>query len=133
MLLGVTPQRAGLYNVNTEQIHPGVSFLALVPKSGGCCVRKHPKSTFIFTFLKAHGDARRLSLTDAGTQRITGLRASQYNRMEVRAFPFRFVFCAYAYESRLLTVSPVPKTITSYSSSMLYHRLSRLALFRLEM
>lgn len=40
-----------------------------------------------------------------------------------------FVHRAKANEARRLTVSPVPKTITSYSSSMLYHRLSRLALF----
>lgn len=133
MLLGVTPHRAGLFNANTEQI---------TPRGGISCSRAQirwllrsetPLKRIYFHIFKGAQGCRKLSLAGADTQRITGLRAAQYNRMEVRALPFRFVLCAYAYESRLLTVSPVPKTITSYSSSMLYHRLSRLALFRPEM
>lgn len=73
------------------------------------------------------------SLPATNTRRITGLRRlATYLKPHgsSRIPPCFLVFVqAHMRPDWLLTVSPVPKTITSYSSSMLYRRLSRLALF----
>lgn len=57
-------------------------------------------------------------------QRVESLWSAKNDRLLSSTVSWCWVSTAW-----ILTVSPVPKTITSYSSSMLYHRLSRLASF----
>ena len=124
MIQGVTPPRAGCTDLNQTKWNqikpPDASFSSR--SSSDVCLNAGSRSvnTFFSCCHRRSGmqeDSSPGAWGESPPNKIKTLHHSSQHRSA-------------AFQTELLTVSPVPRTITSYSSSMLYQqRLSRLALF----
>lgn len=123
MLLGVTQHPAGRGDVKNNLL-PAASSAARHAQAA--------RLAHLETFVKAHllsdnvtdtQGCRRLSLLagleDSGPVSLAEIIIKK-KMWKLRAITSVFNVSKKADEARLLTVSPVPRTITSYSSSMLY-------------